>query len=135
MGKKIDKIFKTISHNRYFYLALLLALLFLLWILGCEPKVPSITQPMQKLTRNELQIEVDTYLALAKVRFEQLEKQEEFRRTIVNNAFIIAQGGELNPYGIITSFLSILGAGAVIDNRRKDKVIKDVKTELDSKNG
>lgn len=96
---------------------------------GCEAKVPSILHPPEKVTRTELQLELDTYLQLAKIRFENLDKQERFREFLFQQTLIIGQGGAVNPVGILTGLWALLGTGAMIDNRRKAKVIKNVVKE------
>ena len=91
---------------------------------GCDPKVKSISHPNLSVTRSELQIEVDHYLALAKDRFEQLDQQENFRQLIFQNAFIIAEQGTISLPGVITTLFGLFGVGAVVDNRRKTKALK-----------
>jgi hypothetical protein len=36
----------------------------------------------------------------------------------------VAEGGTINPIGVATTALGLLGVGAIVDNRRKDTVIK-----------
>jgi len=121
----LDKIIKLIDHNRWIVIAAIIATLLFFWLCGCESQVSSIVEPSKTVTRAELQLEVENFVALAKIRFDRLDKDDELKELIVNNAFLIAQGGAINPLGVVTSMMSILGIGAVVDNRRKDKVIKD----------
>lgn len=80
--------------------------------------------PSQKVTRGELQAEIDYYLARAEVRFKNLDQQDQLKKLLLDNALIISQGGTLNPYGLVASIVTILGAGAAVDNVRRRKLDK-----------
>lgn len=100
-------------------------LLIVLFAYGCEPKVRSVLHPEHKVTRGELQAELDNYLTLTELRFHNLQKQEQFRQLLFEQAVLLGSGGTINPVGLITTVMSILGVGAVIDNRRMAGKIKN----------
>jgi hypothetical protein len=59
--------------------------------------------------------------------FKDLEKQDLFKQYLIDSALVVAQGGTLNPSGLIFGALGILGLGATADNVRKNTVIKTLK--------
>ena len=81
----------------------------------------------KKVTRPKLKIEVDAFLAEAKLKFEDLNRQDAFKRQLFDYATVVAEGSSVNPVGVAVSLFGILGIGAVADNRRKDGVINSLK--------
>lgn len=90
-------------------IALLLLTAFLFWGHACQPTVKSLLVPGKKVTRPELQIELDTIIATADFRMADLDRQEAFRDVIFKNALLMVEGGSLNPVGIITLLAGLYG--------------------------
>jgi hypothetical protein len=129
-------IVKWISHNQGLFVALLISIGLLVWSFGCQSKVGSLIEADKQVTREELQLELDSEVGRleaeldilskqAAVKFGELDRQDEIKRKLFEFASITAQAGTLNPAGIIALAGSILGFGAIIDNRIKDKVIRN----------
>jgi len=107
---------------KVFALTVLTALLF--WGYGCPPKAQSILHPGKKLTRPELQIELDTIIATIEFRMSDLEEQERIRNLVFKNALVMVDGGTLNPVGVITGLAALYGAmsaGKQVKDRIKKK--------------
>lgn len=124
-----DKIKTFVRHNPWIIAAFILTAFLLVWLCGCEATGPSPTDPGRKITRTELQLEIETFLARAERSETIIEQKEQLRDFALRQTFIIAQGGAVNYYGLATSILSILGIGSILDNRRKDSIIKIKKEE------
>lgn len=88
-------------------LIILTTLLF--WGWGCPARVPSLITNGKKVTRPELQIELDTIIATAEFRMAKLDQQDQFRDIIFKNAMLMIEGGTLNPIGIITLLAGLYG--------------------------
>lgn len=88
-------------------LIILTALLFLGH--SCQPETKSLIHPERRITRPELQIELDTIIATAEARMADLDKQEAFRDLIFKNVLIIGQTGTMNPVGILTLLTGLYG--------------------------
>lgn len=127
---------KWISHNQGLFVALVTCAGLLAWTFGCEPKVTSLTDPVKKVTAAELDLELeaetarleaelDRLIKSAGLKRTELTRQEEIRRKLFEFAAITATSGTFNPAGVITLIGTLLGIGAVVDNRIKDKVIKN----------
>lgn len=128
----MNKIKDLFSHNIFLSIAAVLAIGVSVWLFGCQSTTKSPFTPEQKVTRDQLLIQVEEYNAKTKLALQDLAKQDEFKAYLVNTALSVAQGGELNPVGIAVGLLGILGAGAAVDNRRKDTVIKTQKTAINT---
>ena len=125
MNDTMKKLLSTLfNHERYETIAVILICCFLVWIYGCESKTRSLADPLTRVTRSELQLELDQIVAAAKLRFQDLRRQDQIRQTIANAALLWAKTGAINPIGVGTSMLAIFGIGATVDNVRKRKELK-----------
>ncbi len=82
---------------------------FLFYCYGCEPKVASLSDRSRLINRQELQLELDQFITMAQIRMADLDKQEELRAIVLQNALILVQGQPFNPLGIMTGFAAIYG--------------------------
>lgn len=90
-------------------LTVIITILISVFIVSCEPKVRSLTDNIVYVNRAELQLELDHFLALAKIRMIELEKQDQLRTLILQNALLLIQGQPFNPVGILTGIAAIYG--------------------------
>ena len=126
---------KWISHNQGVFVAVLIVIGLMVWTFGCDSEVKSpISGNM--VTRPELELEVDIAVSQfeteldnmqkqAALQFTALDRQDEIKRKLFEFAALTAQSGSFNPIGLVTLAGTILGMGLGIDNRIKDKVIKN----------
>lgn len=103
-------------------IALILLAGFLFWGFACPSRVTSLSVPGKKVTRPELQIELDTIIATAEFRLADLERQDQFRNIIFKNALLMVEGGTLNPLGVITGLAALYGL-----TRGGSDIVKKVK--------
>lgn len=108
-------------------IALLIMTGLLFWGFNCQPKVTSLIDPQKKITRPELQIELDSIIATAEFRLASLDDQQQFRDIIFKNAMVMVEAGTLNPIGIITMLAGLYGITRGVKDA-KDKVITKRKT-------
>lgn len=132
----MKQVTKWIRHNQGLFVALLICGGLLVWTFGCESKVTSLIDPQKKATAEELSLEIEQLvgrlegeleLLLKQARLKQadLARQDAIKAKLFEFAAITAQGGSFNPAGLLTLTGSLLGMGAIVDNRIKDKVIKN----------
>lgn len=116
-----------LKDNLFLACGIVVAVILLVWFYGCESKVRSIDGSNQMVTRPELRAELDVFLAKAEVRFKQLDQMDQLKQTLLNSLALYAHTGTLNPLGVLSSILGVLGAGAIGDNVRKRKEITTLK--------
>jgi len=124
IDERIAELWRSIRHNPFFCIAFVVLIILLLWIFGCEPTTTSPFDPTKKVTRAELQIDFDATFNRVELANNDLTRKEQLRGLLLNGAFLLAGGDEINPVAMLTTAFSILGIGSVLDNRRKDRVIE-----------
>jgi len=127
---------KWIRHNQGMVLSLIVLCLVAAWTFGCESKVTSMVDPAKMVTAAELDLEIrtmsarlqgelDLMIEQAKLKQADLSRQDAIKKKLFDFAAITVDAGTVNPAGVVGLLFSVLGIGAVIDNRIKDKVIKN----------
>lgn len=120
----MKKILAFMNHERYQVIAGFLCIVLTVWGLSCESKVRSLADPTRKITRAELRIEVEQFLATAEIRFKSLDLQDDLKALVFDKLVLFSQTGVFNPMGIIPLIVGIMGGAAVTDNVRKRIEIK-----------
>lgn len=123
------KIFKFYKHNAGFVTNLLLAPLVLIYAYGCQSTVLSLVNSNLQVNRSELIGEVNSFLAMAESRFENLDRQDLVRNTMFNSLSELITTNPTSPAGIGLFVANLLGIGAVIDNVRKRTLIDVLKKQ------
>jgi hypothetical protein len=126
---------KFISHNQGTVVGIILTVILLVWTFGCESKVRSpisdnmVTRPELNLeidlTVKRLESELDMIQKQAALQFLTLDRQDVFKQKLFNFAALSVESNTFNPTGLITLAGTLLGLGFGVDNRIKDKVIKN----------
>ncbi len=139
----MKKLWNAIEHNRYLVMALVLAALTAVLFTSCAPLTQSIVEPGKMVTSDELEREAITVQADYDQAIDSLEVAKADlaakyakRQKIIEIAGALGQSaveGTVNPAAGLAALLQLatLGAaaGAVVDNRRKDKVIAKSKSK------
>jgi len=123
----MTKIWTYIRHNSGIVIGSAMIPFVLFYAISCQSVVVSGLQPGKKVNREELVAEVDFFLAQAEAKFNDLDRQDLVRDTIFNSVLDLAQGGAVNPAGLMLVIGNVLGLGAVIDNVRKRTHINTLK--------
>lgn len=125
-----------IRHNQGAFVAAIICVFLLAWTFGCQSKVTSLIHEDKKVTAEELNLELDQEVARleaeldlivrkAELKEADLKRQDAVKQKLFEFAAISAQSGGVNIPGLLATTFSVLGFGAVVDNRIKDKVIKN----------
>jgi len=120
-----NQIAIEINENKWILLSLCCILAGGGLFFSCSSKVPSLLDPDKHVTLSDLHAEIDTFLVMAETRMAQLEQKDKLRALLFRHSLIFAETGAVNPVAIITTMLSILGIGAVGDNIKKRKIIRE----------
>jgi len=99
----------------------------LFFVYACEPKVQSLVYDTKRVNRQELQLELDQMIGLAQLRMVDLDRQEQLRAVILQNALILVQGQPFNPVGLITGIAALYGITTGASN--VTKVVKTAKAK------
>lgn len=110
---------QKLKDNWQWYLMIIIANIACLWIIACPPTTTSLLEHNKQVTREELQLELETIVNTAKFRMANLDEQDELRNIILQNAVLIIETGTVNPLGILTGLLALYGAGSAITRGKK----------------
>ena len=88
---------------------MLVGIVVTVFLYSCEPKVPSLNDGGKIVNRQELQLELNQLIELAKIRMADLDKQDQLRAIVLQNALVLVQGQPLNPVGIISAIAALYG--------------------------
>ena len=135
----MTKLWAFVRHNSGIVIGSVLCAIILVWSYGCESKVTSLANAPVLVTRAELEVEVDHFLKNAEIRFIELNRQDEFKRTFFTIAIEFMSTGKINPLAVALTLGNLLGLGAVVDNVRKRTLINTLKgiqsnAKVESKN-
>lgn len=124
MKELLEKIWRAVRHNQGLAVSVVIVVGLLIWSYGCESKVVSLSNSAVMVTRAELEVEIDSFMSTAEIRLSDLQRQDAIKRKLFEFAAAAAESGTVNRTGILSLISWILFGGVVIDNRRKDGVIK-----------
>ena len=106
-------------------LPFIVAALLLVYAYGCEPTTASLLTANEKVSRAQLISEMDMLEYKLERGIADLDQQQRIRDLVFQQGLIIAQSGGVNPVGLITALMSVLGVGAIADDVRLRKKIKN----------
>lgn len=132
----MKKIRRWIRHNQGMAFSILLIIIVGVWTFGCESQVLSLLKPGLKVNRQELNLEIaverqrleaalSNLIKSAELKHQKLDQFDAIKEKLLNFAAITADAGTVNPAGVVGLLFSVVGIGAMLDNRLKDKVIKN----------
>lgn len=121
---------KWINHNRSLVIGAVLCAALTAFAFGCEVTTESPFDQQEKVTRSELDIQVRNYVDRVELAYQDLATKEAIIKAIAEVGLAYAEGGSINMVGLASTIAGIIGVGAVIDNRRKDAVIKNKSNAL-----
>ena len=100
---------ELLKENKWTIVIMVGFIILQVFITGCPPRVMSLLDETRQITGPELQIELDMIIAQAELRFLDLNKQQQLRDIVTKNALVMIEGGTINPTGLITGALAVIG--------------------------
>lgn len=123
-----------LKHNYNLVACIIVCIFIGYYTYGCESTTKSVLYPATRVTRAELQLEAEVLLNSYELKVKRvgigiidLDRQDELKQRLITYGMSAIEAGTINPMGLATLLGSILGAGLLVDNRRKDTVIKTLK--------
>ena len=114
-----EKTIKLITDNIWYVFASLILAVPVFFAYGMQSKCPSLINPDRKVTRDELQNELNYLIGQAKVRAADLDRQDEIKQQLLDAPNIIAASGGINASGILNLFASVGGIAFGLQQRKK----------------
>jgi len=141
VNNSLRRLWAAIRHNYGAVLAAVFVCGLLIWIVGCQSQVSSLSDPETKVTREQLRVEYEDAIAdlqrqvetlgnTYRLKQEELDRQDSLKKQLLEVGAVVAETGKVNLLGLLGIAGGILGVGIAVDNRRKDTVIQVQKREL-----
>lgn len=121
------KLLKALNDNHWYLIAGAIAITLFVWLYGCQSSVRSMIDPTKSVTRDELQLEADYLIGQIKVKMTDLDKQDEIKTLLLEQAAIFGQTGTFNPTGLMNTCISIGAIAFGLDRNRKYKIATTTK--------
>lgn len=120
----MKKALKFLNDNHHYFIAAAVIIICSVWTYGCESKVNSILHPNQLVTRGELKIEIDYFMAHADLKLMTLDKQDELKQWLIDLGTTFATTGTVNPTGLLNTAISVAAIAFGL-NQRKRRINSD----------
>ena len=115
----MKKLLHFLNSNHHYIIAAGILLTACFWTYGCHSQVNSILNPNQQISREELQIEVDYFIAHAELKFLDLDRQDELKQTLLDLGSTFATTGTLNPTGLLNTAVSVAAIAFGLNQRKR----------------
>jgi len=115
----MKKALKFLNDNHHYIIAAAVIAICTFWTYGRHSQVNSILNPNQRISRAELQIEVDYFLAHAELKFIDLDRQDTIKQTLLDLGSTFATTGTLNPTGLLNTAVSVAAIAFGLNQRKK----------------
>ena len=118
----LKKILKSCNESHWYIIAAAVICCYIFWIYGCQSSVSSMLDPTKQVTRDELKLESDYLIGKFKIKAADLDRQDEVKMLLLEQATIFGTTGQFNPAGLLNTCISIGAVGFGLDRNRKLKV-------------
>jgi len=120
----VKNVLKFLNDNHWYVIAVLLCSALVLWIYGCDSTVPSIIDPTKQVNRWELEAEADYLIGQLNAKLVTLDRQDEVKRLLLDQAVMFSQTGTFNPLGLVNLLATVGAVSFGLDRNRRYSVIK-----------
>jgi len=117
-------LWNLIKEHPLKFCAIVLGLIILWLVYGCEPQTSSVIDPTRQVNKYELKAELDLVVTRFENKFQDIAQQEEFRKALFDTAINMFITGQIDPLGVVMTLASVLGLGALGDDVRLRKKLK-----------
>lgn len=137
MKEWFSKLFEEVRHYKWTTVGIVLSLSILMWVYGCQTEL---TSPISEepVTQSEFNLEVEQEVERLQNEAERLElvatnmnkkfeQVDQIKNSLFNALVVVAEGGAVNPLGVLVSVAGVLGLGHYADNREKDRLLAGAK--------
>ena len=98
---ELKKFLAWCNNNHWYVIGTIILASLSYWLVGCHSTVSSLLTPEKKVTRGELQAELEYIINLAETRKDELNRQDEIKAQLLNIASVVSSDGTFNPSGLI----------------------------------
>ena len=122
----MKKILSLLNDNHWYLIAAAILCAVVFWTYGCESNVSGLLDPNQRINRAELENELTFLIGQAKIKVENLDRQDEIKQALLDAGNLMASTGQINPSGLINIAATI---GAISFGLNRNQKLKAVTKE------
>lgn len=115
----MKKTLKFLNENHHYIIAAAVIAVCSFWTYGCHSQVNSILNPNQRISREELQIEVEYFMAHAELKLLDLDRQDAIKQALLDLGSTFATTGTLNPTGLLNTAISVAAIAFGMNQRKR----------------
>ena len=119
----MTKVLRFFNDNHWYVIAVIIAASISIWLYGCDSQVPSMMDPAKKINRAELELESDYLIGQVKMKLADLDKQDEIKILMLEQALIFGESGTFNPAGLLNTLISIGAISFGLNRNQKLRTI------------
>ena len=117
-----------LKENAIIIYTIITIFIMLAFAYGCEPKAQSLIYPNRMVSSGDLEAEFTYLKSQLENRLGSIEQQQKFKNFVLQQGMTFTATGTIDPVGLATSILALLGIGAAADNVRVRKKLKNAGT-------
>lgn len=132
----MKRLKEFLNHERYKVIFTLVALLGGVLLYSCDLRLKSPMDPSQKLTQKEMESALTAWIGEQESKmdmmvistggqFRKFEQFEQLKEIAFNSSVAFVQNGGINPAALLFQLGTIFGIGAVVDDVRTRKKLKN----------
>ena len=115
----MKKLLHFMNENHHYIVAGIILAIACFWTYGCQSQVNSILNPNQLITRAELKIEVEYFMAHAELKALDLDRQDQIKQSLLDLGSTFATTGTLNPTGLLNTAISVAAIAFGLNQRKR----------------
>lgn len=123
----MKKLLSLLNDQHWYIAGGIVIVALVIWLYGCQSQVQSIIDPTKKVTRAELQLESDYLIGQLRVKMTDLDRQDELKMLLLEQAQIFGQTGTLNPTGLLNTAITIGAISFGLNRNQKVKKLTPAK--------
>lgn len=117
----MKNLFSIVNGGKWYIAAGLLLIIAIGYTYGLSSKCPSLLDPNKKISRAQLQNELNYVIGQAKCYADDLDKQDAVKQALLDAANIIGSSGTINPSGLLNLAASVGGISFGLTQMQKRK--------------
>ena len=134
MSDYFKVMWSLIKSNHRGIITIVITVFMGIYLYACQSTTRSLIDPNTRVSREELQIELETIQSRYKISQADLDKQDAIKKMLLENAILIASGSPLNPLGVLSGIAAIYGITAagssVVSTVKKNRTAKTNNTDI-----
>ena len=134
MQEYFKGLWELVKKNHRGIITIVVSVLVVVYFQACQTTTQSLTDSTKRVSRAELQLELDTLIKKAEIGVADLDRQDAIKELILQNALMLASGGSLNIVGVLSGIAALYGVASagstVVSTVKKNRKANGSSTDV-----